>query len=259
MNSIVKEISLSTKKHKITGIGDFSHGDIDIWFLRLIVIQHLISTTTKKIIIFQEDHPESVKHIYNDRKPIINEGEENFGMNYALIRYGYRIYSSNIYLMFIKYLRKHKDRIQMYGIDLDTKDRDYDMFNEIIKIYEKEVDSPIYLYFAHNNHVADRVTKNFISTGHYLKEYFGKEYKIILSLGINGRITFESLHGEIQKKRFSRDNPIKLSAYNKKFRYIENYTGIIYEIGWDYHIPFDKFYEKNIGLIIINNPIELIC
>jgi erythromycin esterase-like protein len=55
-------------------------------------------------------------------------------------------------LKIIKYIRKHKDRNKIIGIDNDTIDRDYDMYKIVMKNYK-----PLNINFlwAHNSHITD--------------------------------------------------------------------------------------------------------
>lgn len=59
---------------------------------------------------------------------------------------------SNIFLKIIKYIRKHKDRIIIIGIDNDKIDRDYDMYKIIMKKYKS---LNINFLWTSNHHVAD--------------------------------------------------------------------------------------------------------
>ena len=47
--------------YDLIGIGDFSHGDTNIWEYRLKLLKYFIKTTNKKITIFNEDGNEHSK------------------------------------------------------------------------------------------------------------------------------------------------------------------------------------------------------
>lgn len=56
--------------YDLIGIGDFSHGDKNIWVYRLKLLKYFIKTTDKKITIFNEDGDENSKNIMNTNKKL---------------------------------------------------------------------------------------------------------------------------------------------------------------------------------------------
>jgi len=129
-------------------------------------------------------------------------------------------------LKIIKYIRKHKDRIRIIGIDNDTIDRDYDMYKIIMKNYK-----PLNINFlwAHNSHIADlplsddnlKYIKNknhkwFL--GHYLKKELKENYCIILSQAYEGINRFNGycMGNNCDKRTY------QLKYFYKKFKYDKN-------------------------------------
>lgn len=55
------------QNYYLFGIGDFSHGDSEIWKLRIELVKYFLKTTDKHITIFQEDMADSVRNIYTDK------------------------------------------------------------------------------------------------------------------------------------------------------------------------------------------------
>ena len=156
---------------------------------------------------------------------------------------------SNIFLKIIKYIRKHKDRIKIIGIDNDTIDRDYDMYKIIMKYYKP---SNINFLWASNHHVADlplnddnlKYIKNknhkwFL--GHYLKKELKENYCIILSQAYEGINRFNGycMGNNCEKRTF------QLKYFYKKFKYDKNkkYFNINkkYQLLTDYTEPLISF------------------
>jgi hypothetical protein len=188
-------------KYLLIGIGDFSHGDRNIWEYRLRVMKNIILETNKKILLFLEDNNYHIKNITNINKRLsYRKSYGVFKENYPygpLEKYSHRVYDSPIYLNFIKYVRKHKKRIKIIGTDNNKIARDEYMYNKIIKNinYNK-----INLFFAHNAHIDNRkITEPFETKyhnekyrcGYYLKKKFKQKYCIILSTGYKGKIRFD--------------------------------------------------------------------
>ena len=132
---------------------------------------------------------------------------------------------SNIFLKIIKYIRVHKDRITIIGIDNDKIDRDYDMYKIIIKNYKLSNDN--LLYIKNKNH------KWFL--GHYLKKELKDDYCIILSQAYEGINRFNSycMGNNCEErtfqlkyfyKKFKYDKNKKYFNLNKKYQLLTNYT-----------------------------------
>jgi len=230
MNVQVNYIIHNIQNHLLTGIGDFTHGINEIWNLRLLVLKYLIKYTNKKIIIFHEDFQNLVDNIYNDEKIIVNN-IEYYRDKFLLDRYTMRVYSSYTYLKLIKFIRKHKDRIIMYGIDSEGNKRDIKMYKFISKNIKK---TNYNLFFAHNFHVDTRTPSwhGSNTTGYFLKKKFKDQYKIILSCGFKGTIRYEAYKNNIQKHTFIKPINIEEMKELKDEIYIEDFEGKIYETGW---------------------------
>ena len=200
--------------YKLIGIGEFSHGIMESWIFRFNLLKYAIKNTNKNIIIFNEMSIWQADNIMNNtiwsikdnkhidykgikiEKPIQND-------NYVggkLWQYCGHAMESNIFLKIIKYIRAHKDRITIIGIDNDKIDRDYDMYKIIIKNYKL---SNINFLWGHNNHVGDLPLSNdnllYIKNknhkwflGHYLKKELKDDYCIILSQAYEGINRFNS-------------------------------------------------------------------
>ena len=156
---------------------------------------------------------------------------------------------SNIFLKIIKYIRKHKDRIKIIGIDNDTIDRDYDMYKIVMKNYK-----PLNINFlwAHNSHIADLPLSNdnlkYIKNknhkwflGHYLKKELKENYCIILSQAYEGINRFNGycMGNNCEKRTY------QLKYFYKKFKYDKNkkYVNINkkYQLLTDYTEPLISF------------------
>ena len=135
---------------------------------------------------------------------------------------------SNIVLKIIKYIKKHKQRITLIGIDNDTLARDYDMYKNIM---DKLDNNCINFLWAHNAHVDDRklsidtykwIKKEYPKLkyycGHYLKKKLKNDYCIILSQAYSGENRFNSYcSGYACETRQWR-----LNYFYKKFKYKPN-------------------------------------
>ena len=247
----------------LIGIGEFSHGIMESLEFRFNLLKYAITNTNKDIIIFNEMSVWQAENIMNntiwsikDKKYIKYEGikiEEPIGNNNyvggKLWQYINHAMESNIFLKIIKYIRKHKNRIKIIGIDNDTIDRDYDMYKIIMKYYKP---SNINFLWASNHHVADlplnddnlKYIKNknhkwFL--GHYLKKELKDNYCIILSQAYEGTNRFNGYCiGENCKKR-----TFQLNYFYKKFKYDKNkkYVNMNkkYQLLTDYNEPLISF------------------
>ena len=247
----------------LIGIGEFSHGIMESLEFRFNLLKYAITNTNKDIIIFNEMSVWQAENIMNntiwsikDKKYIKYEGikiEEPIGNNNyvggKLWQYINHAMESNIFLKIIKYIRKHKDRIKIIGIDNDTIDRDYDMYKIIMKYYKP---SNINFLWASNHHVADlplnddnlKYIKNknhkwFL--GHYLKKELKENYCIILSQAYEGINRFNGycMGNNCEKRTF------QLKYFYKKFKYDKNkkYFNINkkYQLLTDYTEPLISF------------------
>jgi len=241
----------------LIGIGEFSHGIMESLEFRFNLLKYAITNTNKDIIIFNEMSVWQAENIMNntiwsikDKKYIKYEGikiEEPIGNNNyvggKLWQYINHAMESNIFLKIIKYIRKHKDRIKIIGIDNDTIDRDYDMYKIIMKYYKP---SNINFLWASNHHVADlplnddnlKYIKNknhkwFL--GHYLKKELKENYCIILSQAYEGINRFNgycmgnncekrTLQLKYFYKKFKYDKNKKYFNINKKYQLLTDYT-----------------------------------
>ena len=188
------------EKYNLIGIGDFSHGDNNIWEYRLNLLKYFIKNTNKKITIFNEDNDEHSKNIMNIDKRLSYYKSYGIDNNYGfgpLDKYCYRVYDSPIYLNFIKYIRKHYSRINIIGVDPDILERDKLMAKIILKNLNKD---HLNLFFGHNSHINNqKINENYETKwhnekyrcGYYLKQKLKDKYCIILSTGYKGKIRFD--------------------------------------------------------------------
>ena len=218
--------------YNLIGIGDFSHGDENIWVYRLILLKFFITNTDKNIIIFNEDNDEHSKNIMNTNKKLSYYKSyglyKNFGFG-PLSKYCNRVYDSPIYLKFIKYIRKNKSRINIIGIDPDVIKRDKQMAQNILKNINKKY---INLFFAHNNHINNqKITEQYeikwhnekYRCGYYLKQKLKDKYCIILSTGYKGTIRFDcKCNDNYCTNRTSYEKPIFKSFVIKEYKNMEN-------------------------------------
>jgi len=185
----------------LIGIGDFSHGDNNIWEYRISFVNHLLQDSSKHITIFNEDTEYHSNNITDITKPLSFESEYNIsedGYGYGpLDEYCHRVYDSSIYLTFIRLVRMNHDRISLIGVDVDEIDRDYQMAQNILTKLDK---SHVNLFFAHNSHVNDQTIFEDYETkwsseekrcGHYLRKKLGDEYCIMLSASGDGVVRFD--------------------------------------------------------------------
>ena len=220
-------------QYDLIGIGDFSHGDNNIWIYRLKLIKFFIKNTNKKITIFNEDNDEHSKNIMNTNKKL--SYYKNYGLyqnkyGYGpLTKYCYRVYDSPIYLEIIKYIRKYKNRIKIIGVDPSVIERGKYMANTILDNFNK---NHINLFFAHNDHVNNqKITEKYETKwhnekyrcGYYLKQKLKEKYCIILSTGYKGKIRFDCYcDDKYCTNRISYKKPIFKSFEINEYRNINN-------------------------------------
>ena len=243
--------------YNLLAIGEFSHGIMESWIFRFNLLKYAIKNTNKNIIIFNEMSIWQSDNIMNntiwsikDNKYIKHEGikiekpiqNDNY-VGGKLWQYCGHAMESNIFLKIIKYIRVHKDRITIIGIDNDKIDRDYDMYKIIIKNYKL---SNINFLWGHNNHIGDLPLSNdnllYIKNknhkwflGHYLKKELKDDYCIILSQAYEGINRFNSycMGNNCEErtfqlkyfyKKFKYDKNKKYVNLNKKYQLLINYT-----------------------------------
>jgi len=243
--------------YNLIGIGEFSHGIQECWQFRFNLLKYAIKNSNKNIIIFNEMSIWQADNIMNntiwsikDNKYIKYEGikieEPIQNDNYVggkLWQYCSHAMESNIFLKIIMYIRKHKDRITIIGIDNDKIDRDYDMYKIIMKNYNK---NNINFLWTSNHHISNlplsddnlKYIKNknhkwFL--GNYLKKKLKENYCIILSQAYEGINRFNGYcigNNCIKRifqlnyftKKFKYNKNKKYVNLNKKYQLLTNYT-----------------------------------
>lgn len=243
--------------YKLIGIGDFSHGIQESWIFRFELLKYALKNTHKKIVIFNEMSVWQGQNIMNNT---IWSIEQNTFIKYEGIRLEQPIQNDNyvggklwqyishamesdIFIKITKYIRKHKNRIHIIGIDNDKIDRDYDMFKIIMKNYNK---SNINFLWAANSHIGDLPLSpdnlDYIENknhkwflGHYLKKKLKNDYCIILSQAYEGTNRFNGycIGNNCKKrtrqlnyiyKKFKYDKIKKYVDLNKKYQLLEHFT-----------------------------------
>jgi hypothetical protein len=257
--------------YNLIGIGEFSHGIIESWEFRFNLLKYAIKNTNKNIFIFNEMSVWQGNNIMNntiwsikDKKFVKYEGiklekpiQNNNYVGGKLWQYINHTMESNIFLKIIKYIRKHKDRIKIIGIDNDTIDRDYDMYKIIMKNYNP---SNINFLWASNHHIADLELSDdnllYIKNknhkwflGHYLKKKLKDDYCIVLSQAYEGINRFNGycIGNNCEKRTY------QLKYFYKKFKYEKNkkYVNVNkkYQLLIDYTEPLlsfsNSYYKRN--------------
>lgn len=199
-----------------------------------------MKNTNKKIIIFNEMSIWQAENIMNNtiwsrelNKAVKYDGykieepiqNENY-IGGKLWQYVNHATESNIFLKLIKYIRKHKNRITIIGIDNDKINRDYDMYKIIMKNYKP---TNVNFLWAHNSHVSNLSLSddnlNYIKNknhkwfcGYYLKNKLKNDYCIILSQAYEGENRFKSYC--IGDACYTRT--WQLNYFYRKFKYAKN-------------------------------------
>ncbi len=232
--------------YNIIGIGEFSHGVIDIWQYRFNLLKHVIKNTNKKINIFNEmsvwqadnirnftvysnQHKKYIKCNHIKKETPIQSDNYVGGVYWQYINHAME---SVIFIKIIKYIRKHNDRIFIYGIDNDKLDRDYFMYSQVLKRFNKNY---INYVWAHNHHINSSLlntdttnyikNKNHIYTmGYYLKQKFKDKYCIILSQAYQGENRFNGYCYGIScnSRRFQLNYIYHKFKHNECKKYINN-------------------------------------
>lgn len=204
-------------KHKLIGIGEFSHGINESWLFRLKLLKYAMKKTKKKIIVFNEMSAWQAQNIMNGtvwsrtlnrfielkgfKKEIPIEGGLNRNQWGCYWQYMGHSVESKVFLRIIRFIRKNRKRITLIGVDNDTLDRDYPMYQTIMKHLDK---SKINFFWAHNHHVADmplsqdslkymKNKKHKWYCGYYLKQKLKDDYCIILTQSYQGINRFNSV------------------------------------------------------------------
>lgn len=188
--------------YQLIGIGDFSHGDSNIWTYRLDLLKKcLLDYPSRKITIFIEDTIDHTNNIMMDEKLIIDSSYGVFENKYPygpLERYCIRSWDSKIFYEIIQFIRDNN--IEIIGVNSPTQARDKKMAQTII---EKLNTSNINFFWAANAHVDSRpITESYelkfvpdelFRAGYYLKKHFKDKYLIIVSAAYEGEIRFNSI------------------------------------------------------------------
>lgn len=198
---LFEKIDFSQKS--LIGVGDFSHGDNNIWEFRLELLKYIMSKSNQKIVIYIEDIEEHTDNIMHDKDLIIEneygvaKGKFPYG---PIERYAYRSWDSPIYLKIIKYIRKNKSRITIIGVDSSEQARDKLLAKNILKKLDNK---SINFFWGANAHIdARKITETYelkwvpeekYRAGYYLKKKLKDKYCIILSAGYEGTIRFSSV------------------------------------------------------------------
>lgn len=238
----------------IIGIGMFSYGVSEMWNLIYEKIEEILRNENKIDILIEDKYSaiENLNKIIKNKKDIEIEEEYNGYYKYPLMRYtGKRSHDSIEYISFISKLKKIRNRINIYGIDIPLTDNDIDMiqYTNRKNMYNKrwgEIE------------IKDEYSK-------YVKEYFEKDKDYTRD---------EFMYESINKIKKMNNNTILYIAHNEhvqsfklggyktcgfllKKKYRREYKNIatIAEKG---KIKFDGEYEDNRNTInIYNKPLYL--
>ena len=256
--------------YKLIGIGEFSHGIKESWDFRFKMLKYAKKNTNKKIIIFNEMSSWQAENIMNNtiwsrelNKAVKYDGikleEPIQNGNYVggkLWQYINHSMDSKIFLKIIRFIRKHKDRITIIGIDNDKIDRDYDMYKIIMKNYNSE---NINFLWAHNHHVSNLPLSddnmNYIKNknhkwfcGYYLKKKLKDNYCIILSQAYEGENRFNGYCRDdaCYTRTFQLNYIYKNFKYNRLKKYVNEKK--VYQLLTEYDelfISFSNSYYKD--------------
>jgi hypothetical protein len=257
-------------EYNLIGIGEFSHGIQESWEFRFNLLKYAMKNTNKKIFIFNEMSEWHGYHIMTNtiwsielQKDIKYDGikfeEPIQNGNYVggkLWQYVGHGSESKIFIQIIKYIRKHKDRIEIVGIDNDKLDRDYDMYQNIMKKYNP---NNINFIWAHNHHISTNRLPNdtykYITNkahkyycGYYLKNKLKDKYCIVLSQGYEGSNRFNGycIGNNCSERIFQLKYIYKNFTYNLIEKYICNKK---YQLLTEFNEPLisfsNSFYKGN--------------
>ncbi len=230
--------------YSFIAIGEFSHGIQESWEYRFKLLKKAIKKTNKKIIVFNEQSIWQAENIMNntiwsvkDKKYIkcdtIMVSDPIITNNYVggkLWQYINHAMESNIFFKIIKYIRKHKNRITLIGIDNDKIDRDYDMYKIIMSFYNK---NNLHFLWASNDHISvlhlttdnlkyinNKEHKWFL--GYYLKKKLKDNYFIILTQAYTGSQRFNGYcYGtNCENRTFQLDYFYKSFTFAKHKKYL---------------------------------------
>ena len=169
-----------------------------------ILLDYLLKHTNKKIHLFTENSHWRGENIMKDSKlryakPIMWNGKYPFGKLGYYIGYGGE---SPEILDLVKFIRKNRDRITIYGADPDIIDRDEAMSKTILANLLPE---GINIWFAANHHVDtdkyEEMSQKLVPNpekiryfaGYYLRKALGKQYCIVLSQAYQGTVRYNGI------------------------------------------------------------------
>ena len=256
----------------LIGVGEFSHGINESWMFRFNLLKYVIKYTTKNIIIFNEIANWQAMNIINNTYIDVktNKFKKYQGIKYehpmftddtkppwgTLWQYCFHTNESPIYVKIIKYIRKHKNRITMIGIDNETLARDYEMYTTIMNNLDK---NKINFIWTHNSHIDSRKLDWFdykwtkkqypllkYRCGYYLKKKFKNEYCIILTQAYKGTIRFDSfcVGNACETRIWLKNHIVRKFKYNANTKYVSK-SWKIYTIFDNDLIEFSNSYFKN--------------
>ena len=192
--------------HQLVGIGDFTHGCYEMSKFKLDLLKYLIKNTNKPIKLFVENSLWRTENIMKNKrlsymKPTLWNGKYPNG---KLGLYCGYVAESPEELETIKYIRQHRNRIHIIGVDPDIIDRDEKMASSILKqLYPKT--KGINIWFAANAHVdMDKYhhhSQKWLAepervryyAGYHLKKALGDEYFYILSQAYKGIVRYNGV------------------------------------------------------------------
>lgn len=226
MNKFIMD---NLNKYLLIGIGDFSHGNQNIWEHRFDLLKYLLKNTDKKIVIYNEDTEIHSNNIMNVKKKLSYYKSYGIykGFPYGpLEKYCFRSFDSKIYLEIIKFIRKNIDRIKLVGVANGNLKRDQSMANLILRDLDK---NKINLFFGHNSHInnmkiyekyEDKSEK--YRCGYYLKKKLKNKYLIILSTAYKGKNRYDCLcSNDYCDQRIAYKIPKTFSFENKEYKNLE--------------------------------------
>lgn len=203
---INKKILELLETHQLVGIGDFTHGCANIPAFITQLLEYIIKNTNKPVKLFTENSEWRCKNIMNHPKLIYQKPTmwNNRWPSGKLGLYaGYGAESPEC-LQFIKFIRKHRDRITIIGADPDIIDRDEAMAKTVLEgLLPKNEGYNI--WYAANHHVDtdkyEQMSQKWVPNperqryfaGYYLRKELGNNYCIILSQGYKGVVRYSGI------------------------------------------------------------------
>ena len=153
-NKINEKLLDLLEKHRLVGIGDFTHGCKNIPEFMTQFLNFIIKNTDKPIKLFTENSYWRCKNIMKHskliyQKPKLINNKYPFG---KLGLYTGYVSESPEFLQFIKFIRKNRDHITIIGADPDIIDRDKAMSKTILNNLLPK-NKGYNIWFAANHHV----------------------------------------------------------------------------------------------------------